>query len=282
LDTEGKAARVAGSHTDITARKQAENELRKYREHLEELVDERTRELEIAQEELLKRERLAVLGQLTATVSHELRNPLGAISSSNFYLQRKVKEKDEKILKHFIRIDEQVMLCDSIVADLLEYTRGREVVTVKANINPWLDQLLDELLDAKNVNLSKHFHRELPRVLYDQEKMRRVIVNVIVNAIQAVEARAHECKNKGTAYQPEIRVSTGSDNNCFMIEITDNGIGMDNKTLEHAFEPLFTTRARGTGLGLANVRKIITEHGGTVSIESNPGLGTCVTLTLPR
>ena len=267
---------------DITDRKRVEDELHRYREHLEELVKERTHELEIAQEELLKRERLAVLGQLTATVSHELRNPLGTIRSSNFYLQRKVKEKDEKILKHFVRIDEQIGLCDTIVEDLLEFTRGRHVDAVEAAINPWLDELLDQLLEPEDIKTSRHFPPELPLVSYDQEKMRRVIVNVIDNAIQSVKAKAQEWKNQGNAYQPEIRVAVVSDDDEIVIEIADNGIGMDKKTLERAFEPLFTTRARGTGLGLANVRKIITEHGGTVSIESDPGAGTKVIITLPR
>ncbi|UCF93257.1 MAG: PAS domain-containing protein [Desulfobacterales bacterium] len=189
---------------DITDRKRAEDELKRYRERLEELVAERTRALEVAQEELLKRERLAVLGQLTATVSHELRNPLGVIRSSNFYLQQKVKEKDEKIIKHLNRIEEQVGLCDSIVGDLLEYTRGRHVATVEEAINPWLDQFLDQLLGSQKIKLSKNLSSGLPLVPYDQEKMRRVIVNVVDNAVQAVKAKEQEWKNKGSAYQPEF------------------------------------------------------------------------------
>jgi PAS domain S-box-containing protein len=266
---------------DITDRKRAEDELQRYREHLEDLVKERTRELEIAQEELLKRERLAVLGQLTATVSHELRNPLGTIRSSNFFLQRKVKEKDEKILKHFSRIDQQVGRCDTIVEELLEYTRGRHVDAVKAAINPWLDELLDQLLESENIKITRYFPKDLPEVYYDQEKMRRVIVNVIDNAIQSVKAKNQECSSQGAAFRPEIRVVTSSGDGGLLIEIEDNGIGMDGQTLERAFEPLYTTRARGTGLGLANVRKIITEHGGTVTIESNPEEGTRVIIVLP-
>jgi PAS domain S-box-containing protein len=196
-DVEEDFSTLLVSIMDITDRKRAEDELHKYREHLEELVAERTRELEIAQKELLKRERLAVLGQLTATVSHELRNPLGTIRSSNFYLQRKVKGKDEKIDKHFSRIDDQVERCDSIVGDLLEYTRGRHVDAVEAAINPWLDDLLDQFLESENIKIIRHFPLELPLVTHDQEKMRRVIVNVIDNAIQAVKAKAQESKNRG-------------------------------------------------------------------------------------
>lgn len=156
VDIAGKAARVAGSHTDITGRKRTEKELSKHRDHLEELVKERTKELEAAQEELLKREKIAVLGKVTATVSHELRKPLGTIRSSNFYLQRKFKQKDDKILKHLNRIDEQVEGCNSIVEDLLEYTRGRHVHAVESDIGPWLEELLDQLMEPEPITITKH------------------------------------------------------------------------------------------------------------------------------
>jgi signal transduction histidine kinase len=94
------------------SRKRAEEELAKYRDHLEELVKERTHDLEVAQEELVKRERLSVLRQLTAMVSHDLRNPLGVIRSSAFYLQRKLGHADKKITKHLNRVEKQVDLCD--------------------------------------------------------------------------------------------------------------------------------------------------------------------------
>jgi C4-dicarboxylate-specific signal transduction histidine kinase len=120
---------------ELTERKRAEEELRKYRDHLEDMVRERTMELEAAQKELLEKERLAVLGQLTAMVSHELRNPLGVIGSSAYYLQRKLGRAEEKIAKHVGRIEEQVELCDSIVGELLEYTRGQRPELVQGEIN---------------------------------------------------------------------------------------------------------------------------------------------------
>jgi signal transduction histidine kinase len=193
-----------------------------------------------------------------------------------------VKEQDKKVIKHLNRIDEQVGRCDSIVNDLLEYTRGRRVDAVEAAINPWLDQLLDQILEFEKIKMSKHLSQELPPVSYDQEKLRRVVINVVDNAIQAVKAKEQEWRNKVTAYHPEIQVATRAGGGGVIMEISDNGIGMDEKTMDRAFEPLFTTRARGTGLGLANVRKIITEHGGSVSVESNPDLGTKVIIILPK
>ena len=272
---------MAIAYNDITERKRTEKELIKYRERLEELVEERTRDLNAAQEELLKRERLAVLGQLTATVSHELRNPLGVIRSSAFFLQRKLPDADETVAKHLTRINEQVSISDVIVDDLLEYTRGRHAEKVTGEINPWLHKLVDEFKDLPECELVCEIASDVPPLSFDQDKMRRVLVNLITNALQAVDARKDRAATESTDYQPQVRVIARCEGNSAIIRIEDNGIGMDIDTKKRAFEPLFTTRARGTGLGLAIVEKIITEHNGTVSLESRPNEGTTVSILLP-
>jgi PAS domain S-box-containing protein len=266
---------------DISERKRVEQELERYRQHLEEMVRTRTQALEAAQNELVKSEKLAVLGQLTATVSHELRNPLGVIRSSNFYLQRKVKDRDEKVDKHFKRIEEQVALCDTIVADLLEYTRGRNVSMVKEDITPWLAQVIEQIQEAQGITVTKELSTQLPAVPHDQEKMRRVVINVIDNAIQAVRAKSVAANGGSVDYHPNIKIKTHHVHDQVILSIADNGVGMDPDTLQRAFEPLFTTRARGTGIGLAIVKKIVNEHGGSVSLESDVGEGTRVTIALP-
>ncbi|RJQ65708.1 MAG: PAS domain S-box protein [Desulfobacteraceae bacterium] len=265
---------------DITERKRAERELDQYRRHLEEMIKARTLELEDAQSELIKREKLAVLGQLTATVSHELRNPLGVIRSSNFYLQRRVKEKDAKVDKHFKRIEEQVALCDAIVADLLEYTRGRNVSIATEDLAPWLEALAAQLRENEGIGIELHLDKTLPPVPHDREKLRRAVLNVLDNACQAVRAR-QRTGGSDVDYKPRIVVATQTREKDVVIEICDNGIGMSQETLQRAFEPLFTTRARGTGIGLANVKKIVEEHGGNVILESRLGEGTQMTITLP-
>ena len=281
LDHNGNVEYVICAAQDITARKQAEEELAKHRDHLEELVKERTRDLEAAQKELIKRERLSVLGQLTATVSHEIRNPLGVIRSSAFYLQRKLGHADEKIIKHLNRVEKQVDLCDSIVDELLEYTRGRHSEAIQGEINPWLEKVLDEITIPENVALVTECSPDLPMVHFDRDKMHRVVFNLVNNALQAVTARHDRLNKKQGPYQPKLKVSTSVADNGIRIEVEDNGIGMDKKTARHAFEPLFTTSARGTGLGLAIVRKILEEHGGHVSLDSTPNRGTKVTLVIP-
>lgn len=277
-DENGKPVGYFGIARDITEKKKAADELQKYRQHLEQMVRERTHKLESAQNELVKREKLSVLGQLTATVSHELRNPIAVIKSSNYFLKQRIGQQDEKAIKHFKRIDDQVNLCDLIVADLLEYTRGRNIELIQRPITPWLEQVIQQLEETENITIENNLCPSLPPVPHDQEKMRRVCINLIENAVHAVRAR--ERAEAADTYQPNICVTTTQEDRKVVIEVRDNGIGMDETTREHAFEPLFTTRAQGTGIGLANVQKIVMEHNGEVLLASEPGKGTTVTIKL--
>jgi PAS domain S-box-containing protein len=282
IDDGGAISGVVVNARDITERKQVEDELTRYREQLEELVEERTSELAKAQEEILKRERLSVLGQLTATVSHELRNPLGVIRSSAFYLQRRLRDEDEIAVKHLTRIDEQVGICDVIVGDLLEFTRGRHSDKIKDELNPWLAKLLENFTEVpEEIKIVYRLSADVPPLLFDREKMRRAVVNLVTNAIQSVSAKREEAVDKGFEYLPVVSIDTWSEPDCVIIQVEDNGTGMDEETAKRALEPLFTTKARGTGLGLAIVEKIVAEHGGNVSLESSPQEGTRVRIALP-
>ncbi|UCF92965.1 MAG: PocR ligand-binding domain-containing protein [Desulfobacterales bacterium] len=265
----------------IADRKRAEEELARHREHLEELVRERTRELEAAQEELLKRERLAVLGQLTATVSHELRNPLGVIQSSAFYPQTRVKNGDAKIRKHLNRIAAQVELCDGIVGELLEYTRGSGSAMREGAITPWLGKALDEARGTEGILITRVFSADLPQICFDATKLGRVLTNLLANAIVAVRDRRKSGRQEQRPYKPQIRIKAARAEGGVVINVEDNGTGMDAGTMRRASEPLFTTKARGTGLGLAIVKKIMKEHGGELRLESELHRGTKVTLWFP-
>ena len=168
--------------------------LTSYAADLEEKVTERTRDLEAAQEELIKRERLSVLGQLTAIVSHELRNPLGVIRSSAFYLARKLGGTEEKADKHLARIEQQVALCDSIIGELLEYTRGRRSTVAQGEINPWLEEVLDQMTLPEGVTLERILLPQLPAVHFDSEKMRRVVINLVEKRNPGRPGSARSCK----------------------------------------------------------------------------------------
>lgn len=273
----GAPERVHGVLLDITERKIAENELLRYQNELEDLVHRRTAELEAAQEELLTREKMAVLGRLTATVSHELRNPLGVIRSSIFYLQKKIQNPEEKTEKHLRRIEQQISVCDGIVDELLEYTRGRQSEVAPGDIVALLAEVRAVVAGPAGVLLDWQAGGNLPTIGFDREKMRRVLINLVQNAMQAVAAR----QEKDPAADARIAVTAVADGGGVCIRVMDNGLGMTADTVSRAFEPLFTTRARGTGLGLAIVQKIVHEHGGTVELESRPDVGTTVSVRLP-
>jgi PAS domain S-box-containing protein len=177
IDANGKLQGYRGVDRDITERKQAEEALKEYSERLEDMVEERTRELREAQDELVKHERLSVLGQLTATVSHELRNPLGVIQSSAFYVESKLSDVDVKIIKHLKRIKEQVGLCDSIVGDLLEYTQGRLSEKFKGDLHTWLEAVLDQTTIPEQVSQVRELYLGLPMVSFDRDRLQRVVIN---------------------------------------------------------------------------------------------------------
>ena len=281
FDDTGEIIQIIEGGRDITERVRAEKALKRYRYHLEEMVEQRTKELRDAQEELVKREKLSVLGRLTAIVSHDLRNPLGVIRSSAFYLNGRLGNVDEKTRKHLDRIEQQVGHCDSIVDELLEYTRGRRSAMVVGNLNLWLEEILDQIETPQSVKLIRDLSPELPKTRFDRDKMRRVVINLVTNAVQAVRSREEGRKEEGGQYHPEVRVATSAVNNGVCVSVEDNGKGMDVETMNRAFEPLFTTRARGSGLGLAIVKKIVEEHGGTVSLDSEPERGTKATVVIP-
>ncbi|MDJ0781649.1 MAG: sensor histidine kinase [Desulfosarcinaceae bacterium] len=241
----------------------------------------RTRELEAAQEELIKHEKLSVLGQLTATVSHELRNPLGVIRSSIYFLERKQPNADPKIRQHLARIEAQVELCDTIVNDLLDYARTRQPEPVFTEITPFLESLVEEIALPDDIHLRCDFEADIPIVPFDRIKLRGAITNLVENAVTAVQAKQTE-KETPPDYQAEISFTARASRRGVRLTVRDNGVGMSPETAAQAFEPLFTTRARGVGLGLAIVRKIAEEHHGGVTLDSRSGEGTVIELEIAR
>jgi Na+/proline symporter/signal transduction histidine kinase len=273
--------KVKERDSEIAERKRAEESLAKHQEQLEGIIRKRTTELEATHAELVKREKLSVLGRLTAVVSHELRNPLGVIRSSAFYLMSKIGSTNETVKKHLERIDGQVTVCDTIIADLLEYTRGHLTEKARGDLNLCLQEVLDQIPLPGQVTIVRKFSPDLPFAFFDKEKIRRVVINVFDNALYAVTTMQERLKNAEIPYYPTITIATIVSDNGIAIEVEDNGIGMDEETARHSFEPLFTTRPRGTGLGLAIVQKIVNEHGGTISLYSKIDKGTKITVTLP-
>jgi len=258
---------------DISDRKVTERQLERYRLHLEELVSERTRQLEETQAELIEKERLAVLGQLTATVSHELRNPLGTVSNAIFSVRDALqKQQVERVDKALTLADRNVRRCDSIISELLDFTRNQELVRKALDLGPWLKELVAEHRRPKEIDLVC----ELPVgfvVAVDPERLRRAIVNILDNAVQAL--------GESSSGNARITLSLKRADGKIGLDVVDNGPGITEDVMSRVFEPLFSTKGFGVGLGMSVVKNIIEDYGGDVAVTSAPGTGTTVTLWLP-
>ncbi len=272
-DGAGEIIGVISMVQDISERKAAESELEKYRTHLEELVTERTSQLQAAQEELIQKGRLAVLGQLTATVSHEIRNPLGTVANALYLLKDSLAGEEYAHLARPLELAERnVERCDNIISDLLDFSRQRTIEKEPIKIDAWFSELLDELFFPDEV----HCHWDLTSqatVLADSERLRRVMVNVITNALQALD----EISNTNKRVEIQTRI-VGS--RCEIL-VCDNGSGMSEEVMARIFEPMFSTKNFGVGLGVPIIKSIMEGHGGGVDYRSEPGIGTTVAMWLP-
>jgi PAS domain S-box-containing protein len=261
---------------DITERKHIEQELAKLNAELEQRVQERTAELHAAQEELVKRERLAVLGQLTATVSHELRNPLGAIRTSLFVIEAKTAKENNGIAGAIGRINRSIVRCDNIIDELLDFTRMRELQTEMLNIDHWLKSVIDEQQLPPGVSLHTSLTTGELCIPADPDRLRRAVINVYENACQALEAKEEDGEAAAL-----LSVSTRSTDDHLEIIIEDTGPGFSKDTLARIFEPLYSTKNFGVGLGLPIVQQIVRQHGGSVEARNRKGKGAKFVLRLP-
>jgi len=274
LVDEGQPKSILGIMIDDTRSKQIERELTRYRQQLEDLVEQRTRELEKAQQELLQNERLAVLGQLTATVSHEIRNPLGTVANS-LYLMREIL--DDQSLTQLQRpldlAERNIVRCDGIISELLDFSKRRDLRKQTLNIDEWLVSVLDEILWPPNMTPKVELHAGL-MVSFDPDRLRRALINAFNNGVHALE----EAFN-GDA--PVLTVVTRRTGGWCEILVKDNGPGMSKEVMERIFEPMFSTKNFGVGLGVPVIRNIVEDHGGTLHYDSQVGVGTTLVMSLP-
>lgn len=256
-----------------------EQEIQRYRENLEVLVRERTRDLEAAQQTLIRAERLAALGQLTATVSHELRNPLASMRPSLQVIKRKLPDAEDKARQAIDRIERNITRCDQIIEEMLDFTRIRDLTLAPVALDSWLAETLADQKAPEGIRIVREFGLGDLQVNLDPDRLRRAVINVFDNACHAMEER--RMQETGN-YQPQLTVSTQrGDEGRVEIEFVDNGPGMPEEVLAHIFEPLFSTKGFGVGLGMPTVKQIMEQHGGGIAVRSQTGQGTQVILWLP-
>lgn len=272
-DHEGELVEILSIGNDITGKKAAEKELDSYRQRLEELVRDRTGQLREAQADLVRQERLAALGHLTATVAHELRNPLGTVGLGVQAIGEQLgKECTGQIARPLDLVRRNVRRCDRIIEELLDFTRDKKVEMERTDLGEWLGRVIDEQEIPGGIECTRSFAEGL-EVRIDREHFRRAVVNVLDNSLQAMR--------DGSGGKGRLSVASARSGPRVLIRISDTGPGVSAEELPKVFEPLFSTKSFGVGLGLPIVRDLAEKHGGGISIESPPGEGTTVTLWLP-
>jgi len=269
ITIEGQPIGYVGVYKDITERKQMEKKLEEYSQHLEELVEKRTRQLKEAQEKLIKSERLAAIGEVATTVGHDLRNPLTGIAGATYYLKKKLDSKMDKTTEEMLKlIEENIEYSNNIIKDILEYSREIKLELKEAAPKSITKGALSLVRVPNNIEVLDATQDE-PKIRVDVEKMKRVFVNIIKNAVGAMS-------NGG-----KLTIASREKDGVLEIVFADTGTGIQKDVLEKIWTPFFTTKAKGMGLGLPICKRIIEAHGGNISVESTVGKGTTFTVAIP-
>ncbi len=270
------------SRDQLEELQKAREEITTLSDGLEERVKERTAELEGRQQEMVRAERLSALSQLAAAVGHELRLPLGALRTSLFMVQSKTKGKDLGIESAVDRADRSISRCDNLIDEMLDFAETADLETEVANIDEWLDGVIESYqeadLEKKIVVQGVRVEREAgsPDIMaaLNMGRMERAVINVFENGCQSMAENPPE---KDRLMTISAQVEGDRVGLCF----TDTGEGMDERTLAKIFEPLYTTRSLGVGLGMSIIKQIVEQHGGSIDVESAAGVGTSVILWVP-
>jgi PAS domain S-box-containing protein len=243
---------------------------------------ENMRKLRDAQDEIVRRGRMAQLGQLIATVAHEIRNPLGAVRTASFLLERKLKDKNLGVEQQLARIGNGVTRCDKIISQLLDFSRTKALQTAPVSIDEWLGRVIAEEAEKlpAAVTIECDFNLGAETAAIDSDRLSRVIVNLVSNASEAMVGKGDD-PSSFKCESPCIRVVTRRAPRGVEIIVADNGPGMTPEIIEKVLEPLFTTKNFGTGLGLPAAEKILRDHHGGLEIHSAPGEGATFTAWLP-
>lgn len=257
---------------DISGRQEHEVALRRAYNELEHMV----RELTQAQAELVKREKLATVGQIAASMAHELRNPLGAMHNAVIYLNMAERQAlSEKGLRHLAVIDSQIERANRIITALLNFAESQPAAPRRVEFPGILESVLVELRIPEGVAVERVIPAGLPPLFADPEQVGVALRNLIENAFLAMPdggqltLRAGSTNGRnGTAPQVQVQVE-------------DTGCGIKAEHLPRLFEPLFSTRTIGVGLGLAVCKKLVEANHGSIAVRSEPGKGATFTVTLP-
>ena len=258
---------------DITERRKLEAELQRHSGHLEELVEERTKRLRDA-------ERLATIGQVAAAVGHDLRNPLQAMLSDLYLMKAELgrlpaSQQEVAVEQGFVetirKIERQVDYMNSIISELQDLARPVNPQLVRTDMRALLEDAVANTEVPANISITfgSANSRELPKPMVDAVMMKRVFSNLINNAVQAMPEGGHLVID-AVAGEEDLSVS-----------FKDDGVGISKEDLGKLFQPLFTTKSKGQGLGLATCKRLVEAHGGRITVQSRLGRGATFTVVVP-
>jgi signal transduction histidine kinase len=256
---------------EIAERVRIDEKLVKLNEDLEQIVEERTAQLIGAREELVRKEKLAVLGQLAGSVGHELRNPLGVMGNAIYYLNTILTDGDAVVKDYLDIIKCEIDNSRHIISDLLDFARIKPPRTELAKVNDLITQSLGRCTIPEDVKLHLDLPESLAVINVDPLQIMQVLQNLITNAVEAMP----DGGTLSISAEPDRQTGT------FKIRVDDTGVGISREHLEKLFQPLFTTKQRGIGLGLTISRNLTEANGGRIEVASRWAEGTTFTLTLP-
>ncbi|MDX1546058.1 MAG: ATP-binding protein [Rhodothermales bacterium] len=272
---DGTPVRVVGTVQDVTARRQAEEAARAAHEALltqQQREKERVEaELARAREDLVRHTRLATIGQVAASIAHELRNPLGAVRNAVYMLRRMVSAGREADLQDYLEIiDQEVVVANDIITELLAMSRARMPECQMVDLEKAVEEAFARVEEAGSVELDVVLNQRPYLVSADPGQLRQIFVNLFTNAVHAMQGEGR------------IGVAARTEEDYDVVTVHDTGPGVPPDQAALLFEPLYTTKARGTGLGLAICREIAERHGGTLYLDPDAeGPGACFRLYLP-
>jgi len=249
-------------------------QVRRYQE-LSESLAEANRSLKQAQEEARRAERLAALGQLSAGLAHEIRNPLGVIKGSAELLSQKLESGDSLVRELSGYIYTEVNRVSALVSRFLDFARPSQLDLNSTDLAQLVERCLKTVFEQRahpGIEIVRDYAPELPRVMLDQDLCDQVFTNLFNNACDAMGEAGGELK---------VRVQRAPEKDAVMVEVEDSGPGVPTELKEQIFNPFVTTKKTGVGLGLAIVSKIVDSHGGTVKLISAPHHGACFRVTFP-
>ena len=261
-----------------TEQTRAEAKIRRLTEELVRHIEGLTAVLPPARQGSLQSERQALFRQLSDSLNHELRNPLAVIRVSSHVLRKGLESGESCVLYALERIERSVMRCDRILEELLDFTRITDIEPESTSPDPWLAGVLAERAPPDHVALYRKFGLPTAKVTFDRERLRRAVINVFENACQAMMG---EGVQDSPVRERLLTVRTGESDGRIEIVVEDDGPGIPPDVLPNIFEPLFSTKGFGLGLGLTVARQIMELHGGGIEIETEEGRGTRVCLWLP-